>query len=83
MHISEQKLSFENQLADVKKNLSSIIIENENKTFEKQQKLETKVANLIHENNEIKNSNSILLGERGLLKNEVDLYDIKLKESTQ
>jgi len=83
MHISEQKISFEIQLADVNKNLSSIIIENENSAFEKQQNLETKLANLIHENNEIKNCNSILLGERNLLKNEVGLYDIKLKEATQ
>jgi len=81
MHIAEQKLLFENQLADVNKNLSTIIIENENNAFEKQQILESKVANLTHENNEIKNNNSILLGEKGLLKNEVDLYDHKLKDA--
>jgi hypothetical protein len=81
MHIAEQKLLFENQLADVNKNLSTIIIENENNAFEKQQILESKVANLTHENNEIKNNNSILLGEKGLLKNEVDLYDGKLKDA--
>jgi hypothetical protein len=81
MHIAEQKLLFENQLADVNKNLSTIIIENENSAFEKQQNLESKVANLTHENNEIKNNNSILLGEKGLLKNEVDLYDHKLKDA--
>jgi hypothetical protein len=50
MHIAEQKLLFENQLADVNKNLSTIIIENENNAFEKQQILESKVANLTHEN---------------------------------
>lgn len=83
MQIAEQRLSFENQLADVNKNLSSIIIDNENMAFEKQQNLETKVANLIHENNEIKNNNSILLGERDLLKSEVELYDTKLKEAVQ
>jgi hypothetical protein len=82
MHIAEQKLLFENQLADVNKNLSTIIIENENNAFEKQQILESRVANLTHENNEIKNNNSILLGEKGLLKNEVDLYDNKLKDAT-
>jgi len=82
MHIAEQKLLFENQLADVNKNLSTIIIENENNAFEKQQYLESKVANLTHENNEIKNGNSILLGEKGLLKNEVDLYDSKLKDAS-
>jgi hypothetical protein len=59
MHFAEQKLSFENQLADVNKNLSTIIIENENTAFEKQQQLESKVANLTHDNNEIKNNNSI------------------------
>jgi hypothetical protein len=82
MYVAEQKLSFENQLADVNKNLSTIIIENENTAFEKQQHLESKVANLTHENNEIKNNNSILIGEKDLLKNEVNLYDTKLTEAT-